>query len=68
MAIGAVLILAVWIDQVNRTEGELMSLLALKGVQKSFGAVEVLHGVDLQRSMPARWSASSATTAPASRR
>ena len=66
MAIGAVLVLAVWIDQVNAA-GPQMTLLELDDVKKSFGAVQALRGVSFD-SRPARWSAWSATTAPASRR
>ncbi len=44
-----------------------MSLLDVSRISKSFGAVNVLHGVDMT-STAARWWASSATTVPASRR
>ena len=37
MAIGAVLVLAVWLDQVNRARGRAMSLLELDDVKKHFG-------------------------------
>ncbi len=44
-----------------------MSLLELRDVRKSFGAIEALRGVTFSVEAGA-WSASWATTAPASRR
>ena len=69
MAIGAVLVLAVWLDRINRSEGTaVMSLLELTDVRKNFGSIEALRGVDLlRRSGQRRWRWS-ATMAPASRR
>ena len=46
IAIGAVLILAVWLDRINCSGGPAaMSLLELHDVRKNFGAIEALRGV-----------------------
>ncbi len=42
-------------------------LLEIDGVSKRFGPVQALDRVDFARQAQARWSAWSATTAPASR-